>query len=88
MSLVVRTLSKPVFEVVRDQIVKARLPNGEAIRQDALANELGISKIPLREALARAGEGRPAHQPSQSRLLRVADVARASPRDLRVAPLH
>lgn len=53
MSIVIRTLSDRVFEVVREQILKGQLRNGEPIRQDALANELGISKIPLREALAR-----------------------------------
>ncbi len=53
MSIVVRTLSDRVFEIVREQILKGQLPNGEPIRQDALATELGISKIPLREALAR-----------------------------------
>lgn len=53
MSIVVRTLSDRVFEVVREQILQGRLPKGEPIRQDALATELGISKIPLREALAR-----------------------------------
>lgn len=53
MNIVVRTLSERVFEVVREQILNGRLPNGEPIRQDALANELGVSKIPLREALAR-----------------------------------
>lgn len=53
MSIVVRTLSERVFEVVREQILKGRLPHGESIRQDALANKLGVSKIPLREALAR-----------------------------------
>ena len=53
MSIVVRTLSDRVFEVVREQILKGLLPKGEPIRQDALATELGISKIPLREALAR-----------------------------------
>lgn len=53
MNIVVRTLSDRVFEAVREQILKGRLPNGESIRQDALANELGVSKIPLREALAR-----------------------------------
>ena len=48
MSIVVRTLSERVFEVVREQILNGHLPNGEPIRQDALANELGVSKIPLR----------------------------------------
>jgi len=53
MSIVVRTLSERVFEVVREQIVRGQLPHDLPIRQDALAAELGVSKIPLREALAR-----------------------------------
>ncbi|RIA43677.1 DNA-binding GntR family transcriptional regulator [Hephaestia caeni] len=53
MSIVVRTLSEQVFDVIRERIVTGRLPHDVAIRQDALAAELGISKIPLREALAR-----------------------------------
>ena len=53
MSIVVRTLSERIFEIVREQILKGQLPNGAPIRQDALANELGVSKIPLREALGR-----------------------------------
>ena len=53
MNIVVRTLSDRVFEIVREQIVRGALPEGQPIRQDALANELGVSKIPLREALAR-----------------------------------
>ena len=53
MSILVRTLSDRVFEIVREQIVTGKLPDDRPIRQDALANELGVSKIPLREALAR-----------------------------------
>jgi DNA-binding GntR family transcriptional regulator len=53
MSIVVRTLSERVFEIVREQIVMGQLPHQVPIRQDALAAELGVSKIPLREALAR-----------------------------------
>ncbi|MCU6452467.1 GntR family transcriptional regulator [Sphingomonas sp. A2-49] len=52
-SIVVRTLSERVFEIVREQIVIGRLGTDAPIRQDALAAELGVSKIPLREALAR-----------------------------------
>ena len=52
-SIVVRTLSERVFEVVRERIVTGKLPEEAQIRQDALAAELGVSKIPLREALAR-----------------------------------
>ncbi|MET3824979.1 MULTISPECIES: GntR family transcriptional regulator [Sphingomonas] len=53
MSIVVRTLSEQVFEIVREQIVTGKLAGHTPIRQDALASELGVSKIPLREALAR-----------------------------------
>ncbi len=53
MSIVVRTLSERVFDVVRERIVSGQLPIEMPIRQDALAAELGVSKIPLREALAR-----------------------------------
>ncbi len=53
MNLVVRTLSDRVFEIVREQIVTGALPTLQPIRQDALASALGVSKIPLREALAR-----------------------------------
>lgn len=53
MSLVIRTLSEQIFNIVREQIVSGKLPVDQPIRQDALANELGVSKIPLREALAR-----------------------------------
>jgi len=53
MSIVVRTLSEQIFTIVREQIVVGKLPLEQAIRQDALAMELGVSKIPLREALAR-----------------------------------
>ncbi|GGB26768.1 GntR family transcriptional regulator [Sphingomonas metalli] len=51
--IVVRTLSDQVFEIVRERIVTGRLRDDAPIRQDALATELGVSKIPLREALAR-----------------------------------
>jgi DNA-binding GntR family transcriptional regulator len=53
MSLVVRTLSEQIFDVVREKIVSGSLSGDQPIRQDALAAELGVSKIPLREALAR-----------------------------------
>ena len=42
-----------VFAEARERILSGRLPADTPIRQDALALELGVSKIPLREALAR-----------------------------------
>ncbi|WP_213979694.1 GntR family transcriptional regulator [Sphingomonas sp. dw_22] len=56
MSLVIRTLSDQLVSLVRDRILSGKVLPNSPIRQDALAGELGISKIPLREALARLEE--------------------------------
>lgn len=53
MRLVIRSVSEQVVNVVRDWILSGRVAANSPIRQDALAGELGISKIPLREALTR-----------------------------------
>jgi DNA-binding GntR family transcriptional regulator len=53
MSLVVRTLSDQLVDLVRNRILAGDVAPNSPIRQDALAGELGISKIPLREALAK-----------------------------------
>ncbi|HEX9933032.1 MAG TPA: GntR family transcriptional regulator [Allosphingosinicella sp.] len=42
-----------VLDRVRDRILSGAVPAGRPLRQDALAAELGVSKIPLREALGR-----------------------------------
>jgi DNA-binding GntR family transcriptional regulator len=49
----IRTLSDRLVDVVRDFILSGAIAPDESIRQDALAAELRVSKIPLREALAR-----------------------------------
>lgn len=56
MSLVIRTLSDQLVDLVRNRILSGAVATDKAIRQDALAAELGVSKIPLREALARLEE--------------------------------
>lgn len=53
MAFVVQTLSERIFSLVREQILAGKIAPHSAIRQDALAAELGVSKIPLREAFAR-----------------------------------
>jgi DNA-binding GntR family transcriptional regulator len=53
LSIVVRTLAEQVYANLRDRIVAGRLGTDVPIRQDAVAAELGMSKIPVREALAR-----------------------------------
>ncbi|MEG3086441.1 GntR family transcriptional regulator [Sphingomonas sp. PB4P5] len=78
MSLVVRTLSERVFEIVREQIVTGALPDLLPIRQDALANDLGVSKIPLREALARLEqEGLLTSQPNRGYFVQPMSAAQA-----------
>lgn len=53
MVLDVRTISDRLVDIIRDRILSGEIPPSVAIRQDSLAAELQISKIPLREALAR-----------------------------------
>lgn len=55
-ALIVRTLSNQLVDLVRDRILSGEAAPDMPIRQDALASELGVSKIPLREALARLAE--------------------------------
>lgn len=56
MSIIVRNLSEQLVDLVRDRILSGVVNPDRPIRQDALAAELGVSKIPLREALARLQE--------------------------------
>jgi DNA-binding GntR family transcriptional regulator len=53
-----RTLREQVFEHLRDEILSDRLTPGTELHEVALAQSLGISRGPLREALGRlAAEG-------------------------------
>ncbi|HXC56491.1 MAG TPA: GntR family transcriptional regulator [Rhizomicrobium sp.] len=53
MPLVVRSLSDQLLDVIRGRILSGAIAPDAPLRQDALAAELGVSKIPLREALRR-----------------------------------
>jgi DNA-binding GntR family transcriptional regulator len=78
MSIVIRTLSEQVFTIIREQIITGRLAEDKPIRQDALAAQLGVSKIPLREALARLEqEGLLTSQANRGWLVRRMSVAEA-----------
>jgi DNA-binding GntR family transcriptional regulator len=46
-------LSDQIIDVLRKRIIAGGFDIGAPIRQDALAAELGVSKIPLREAFAK-----------------------------------
>lgn len=47
------TLTDAATTALRDRILAGTLAAGEPLRQEALAAELGVSRIPLREALQR-----------------------------------
>lgn len=46
-----RTMTDRALEALRERILSGAFPEGAPLRQDALAAELGISRIPVREAL-------------------------------------
>ncbi len=48
-----RPLTDVVFERLRDAIIDGRLQAGQWLRQETLAQELGVSQMPVREALKR-----------------------------------
>ena len=48
-----RTAASAVTEVLRVAIVDGVIPGGAALRQDVLAAELGVSRMPVRESLRR-----------------------------------
>jgi DNA-binding GntR family transcriptional regulator len=53
-----QSLSAAVIERLRDKILSGELGEGEQLRQDAIATEFQISRIPVREALSHlAAEG-------------------------------
>src|SRR5215475_1528984 len=53
-----QSLASAVLERLREQILSGELPEGEQLRQDAIAAEFQISRIPVREALSHlAAEG-------------------------------
>lgn len=61
-----RTAEEIAVRELREAIVRGDLPPGAPIRQDATARELGLSVIPLREALKTlAGEGVIAYRPQR-----------------------
>ena len=46
-----QTLTGMTLDSLRERILRGDFPDGEPLRQDAIADELGVSRIPVREAL-------------------------------------
>ncbi|MCZ0737994.1 GntR family transcriptional regulator [Phreatobacter sp. AB_2022a] len=45
------TAAKEVVRILRDRILSGEIDEGTALRQEKIATELGVSRIPVREAL-------------------------------------
>jgi DNA-binding GntR family transcriptional regulator len=46
-----QSLTSAVADKLRDQIIRGEIPEGSQLRQDAIANQYQVSRIPVREAL-------------------------------------
>jgi DNA-binding GntR family transcriptional regulator len=65
-----------VLTELRRAIVAGELPPGQQIRQDALAERFGVSRVPLREALKiLEGEGQVTYLPHRGYFVAELDVA-------------
>src|ERR1043165_2671365 len=46
-----QTLTTMTADAIRERILRGHYPEGQPLRQDAIGAELGVSRIPVREAL-------------------------------------
>ena len=46
-----KTVTSSVIEILREKIISHEIESGQPLRQDALADQLNVSRIPIREAL-------------------------------------
>lgn len=46
-----QTVTSSVLDLLRDRIISGHYEGGQQIRQEAIADEVGVSRIPVREAL-------------------------------------
>lgn len=51
MNIEYKTRTQVVVEAIREKILSGEIPAGERLRQSALADDLNVSRIPIREAL-------------------------------------
>ncbi len=69
------TAQEAVLAEIREQLLDGRLAPGESIRPDALGDELGVSAVPVREALRiLEGEGHVHYRPHRGYVVATLDV--------------
>jgi DNA-binding GntR family transcriptional regulator len=67
-------LARQVARALKDAIAEGRLKPGDPIRQEAVAKEFGISRIPVREALRQLeNEGLVVHRPNSGARVAILD---------------
>lgn len=70
------TSQEMVLKSLRKMLASARLKPGQQIVQDTLAAKLGVSRVPLREALkVLEAEGRVVHEPHRGYFVAQLDIA-------------
>ena len=70
-----RTLAEQAYEYIRAQLAHGELPPGERLVNRVLAEEIGVSVIPVREAIHRlASEGLVEHIPGSGAFVRQIDI--------------
>ena len=70
-----KTAQEAVLQEIRRRMLDGRLQPGEAIRPDAIGTELGVSAVPVREALRiLEGEGHVQNRPHKGYVITELDV--------------
>lgn len=70
-----KTAQEAVLAEIREQLLDGRLAPGESVRPDALGDELGVSAVPVREALRiLEGEGHVHYRPHRGYVVAALDV--------------
>ncbi|MCY3617711.1 MAG: GntR family transcriptional regulator [Acidimicrobiaceae bacterium] len=70
-----KTAQEAVLAEIRQQLLDGRLAPGESIRPDALGEELGVSAVPVREALRiLEGEGHVHYRPHRGYVVATLDM--------------
>ena len=70
-----KTAQEAVLAEIREQLLDGRLAPGGSIRPDALGDELGVSAVPVREALRiLEGEGHVHYRPHRGYVVATLDV--------------
>ena len=71
-----QTVAAMTLDAIRDGILHGTYREGEPLRQDALADELGVSRIPIREALRQLeAEGLVTFNPHRGAIVSILSLA-------------